>query len=251
MEQIKKAQPNHYGVTSLDPGMLSSLAPRYTFGGGALIGNAADFCFVWRSCSTQKMRGGTIGFYLADDRLETLWRAKERYAVEFRLHGVVSAVEPDFSLWCDQPIEEQLHSIRRTRIVGRLFQEAGLLLVPNLNWADERSFPFAFAGIPVGAPVVMTECRTAGGTDADRRAFLKGLEQGVKEVLPQHVCIYGGREHAYWLADRLPAGPTYSLLEAWTSARGRIRANERRLARNHNQLTFGGEQWAEEAVAAA
>jgi hypothetical protein len=193
------------------------------------------------------MRGGTVGFYLADDRLETLWRSKERFATEFRLHGIVSAVEPDFSLWCDQPIEDQLHNIRRTRIVGRLFQEGGLLLVPNLNWGDERSFPSCFAGIPQHVPVCMTECRTAGGNDNDRRAFLRGLEQGVKEIMPQHVCIYGGREHAYWLKERLPPGPQYTLLEAWTSARGRIRKAQEREVRERNQPTFGGEAWADEA----
>jgi hypothetical protein len=244
---------NHFNVTSLRADMLSDVAPSRTYGGGALIGNAADVLFLWRSVATQKARGGTLAFYLADDRLETLWRSKERFATEFKLHGIVAAVEPDFSLWSDQPVEEQLHNVRRTRIVSRQFQEHGLAIVPNLNWADEQSFPFCFAGIPQHAPVCMTECRTPGSNDADRRAFLTGLTEGVKQLQPQHVIIYGGTSHTFWLQDRLPPGPTYHLIDAWTDSRGRVRKAQERKLRDRNQpnLFTGGAEWVAEGPQAA
>jgi hypothetical protein len=207
--------------------------------------------FLWRSVASERASGATLCFFLSDNRLEIIWRSPRRYAQEFKRIGIAAAVEIDYSLWTDAPLAEQVLSVYKTRVTSRIFQGSGLHVIPNLNWSDERSFPFSFAGIPVGAPVCMTECRTPGSNDDDRRAFLRRLAEGVKQVQPQHVCIYGGQEHRYWLADRLPAGPTYTLLEAWTSARGKIRAAERRELRNKNQLTFGGETWAAEDQRAA
>jgi hypothetical protein len=243
---------NHFGITNLDENLLSDLIPTRTFAGGATPENPSDWLVIWRTTATQRARGATLGFFLSDDRLEPLWSRPERYSTEFRLHGVGAVVEPDFSLWVDDSIETQLHNIKRKKIVARQWQESGLRVAPCLNWASEESFAFCFSGVPVGCPVAFVECRTAGGNDSDRRAFFKGLEQAVKQVQPQHVLIYGGKEHSYWLAERLPAGPTYTLLEAWTSARGKIRATEKRIVRAKNQLQlFGGEAWVEEAAPAA
>jgi hypothetical protein len=189
-----------------------------------------------------------LGFYVWDERLEALWRNPERATTRLLSAGVGAVIEPDFSLWADAPLVEQLFNVYRMRLLGRQWQEAGLSVIPNLAWSDDRSFPFCFTGIPVGAPVVACECRTPGGNDADRRRFLAGLTEGVKQGQPEHVLIYGGKEHAFWLSGNLPTGPHYTLLEAWTSARGKIRARQEREERERNQLQlFGGDQWVEEA----
>jgi hypothetical protein len=189
-----------------------------------------------------------IGFYTDDTRFEALWRNPQHYTDRFLRHGIAALIEPDFSLWVDTPLVEQLFNVYRMRTLGRLWQEYGLSVIPNLTWSDERSFPFCFTGIPVGAPVVVCECRTPGSHDTDRRAFLVGLEQAVKKVQPATVCIYGGKEHAYWLTGNLPEGPQYTLLESWTSVRGKIRTTQARQEREKHQLTlFGGEKWVVEA----
>jgi hypothetical protein len=247
-----RMRPNHYSVTNLKAELLSTLIPRQTFAGGTVVKNPEQTFFLWRSTATQRARGGTLGFFLDDSRLEPLWSRPERYGVEFKRFGIAAVVEPDFSLWVDDSIETQLFNVKRKKIVSRQWQEYGLAIIPNLNWSDERSFSFCFAGIPVGASVVACECRTAGSADDDRRAFLKGLEQGVKQVQPQHVVIYGGEEHKFWLKERLPLGPGYTLIEAWTSVRGRVRKVQEREERERNQpLLFGGGTWAEEEVTAA
>jgi hypothetical protein len=245
---------NVQGITTLRADMLSTVVPSRVHGGGPLIGKAADVLFLWRSCGTAKACGGSLCFFLTDDRLEAIWKAPSRYALEFRQCGVESLVEVDFSLWCDQSLEEQLHNVKRKKIVSRIFQEHGLNIIPNLNWADESSFRFCFAGIPTGAPVVACECRTAGGNDEDRRAFLKGLERAVRVVQPRHIVVYGGHEHAFWLTGRLPKGPRYTLLESFMTARSRIRARQAREAKTINQpelFPIGGTQWADADQAAA
>jgi hypothetical protein len=146
-------------------------------------------------------------------------------------------------------LAEQLFNLYRMRTLGRLWQDTGVPVIPNLTWSDERSFPFCFTGIPVGAPVVACECRTAGSHDADRRAFLRGLQEAVRQVQPQHILIYGGQEHSFWLTGNLPKGPEYTLVGSWTSARGKIRAVQARRLKDRNQLnlfTGGVERWVEE-----
>ena len=82
----------------------------------------------------------------------------------------------------------------------------------------------------------------------DTWAFLRGLTEGVRQVRPQHLMIYGGREHSFWLNSNLPQGPRYTLIESWMSARRKVHSTQARREREKYQLPlFGGEAWAEEA----
>src|SRR5262249_52802901 len=153
------------------------------------------------------------------------------YSALFMRHGIRAVTEPDFSLWTDAPLVEQLWNVYRIRTLGRLYQEHGLAVLPNLTWSDEQSFEFCFSGIPRHAPVVATECRTPGGNDEDRRAFLCGLAEAVRQTRPQHIVIYGGKEHEYWLTGKLPQGPHYTLLTSWTTERRKVRAAQERRER--------------------
>jgi hypothetical protein len=242
-----------WGIPFLHPDRLATTIPTRVYAGGP-VDTSAHSVFVWRTAGLSKARGMVLGFYVDDYRLEALWRHPERYTALFLRHGVLTAIEPDFSLWVDMPLAEQLYNIFRMRTLGRLWQDAGLPVIPNLTWSDERSFSFAFEGIPTHAPVVACECRTPGSNDVDRRRFLAGLEHAVKKTEPATVCIYGGEEHRYWLHDRLPFGPQYTLLSSFMTARGKIRAAQERQAREQNQpnlFTGGSSKWVEEEVVAA
>jgi hypothetical protein len=243
---------NHFGVTSLDENQLSTLIPTTTFGGGTVV-NPAKTLIIWRTTSTERAKGAVLGFFVDDARLAPLLEHTEKYAIQFARAGVGAIIEPDFSMWSDMSEAEQLLSVRQKKIVSRIFQSAGLKIIPNLNWSNEESFPFAFAGVPVGAPVVACECRTAGSCDADRRAFLAGLTQAVRVVQPKNLVVYGGSAHKFWLDGNLPQGPVYHLVDSWTDSRGRIRKTEKRQLREKNQLKLfgGGSPWVEEAVQAA
>jgi hypothetical protein len=243
-----------FGIPCLRDDRLSSLVPERVYVSGPLV-DPAHTLFLWRTYSLTQARGMTVAFYVWDDKLERLWRNPERQKARLLAAGVATVIEPDFSLWADAPLVEQLWNVYRARWLGRFWQEAGLNIIPSLNWADERSFEFCFLGIPHHAPVVACECRTAGQTDNDRRAFLAGLSEGVRQKEPVSVVIYGGQEHAFWLASCLPSGPRYTLLESWTHARDRTRRVEMLRQRNTYQgILFpkrGGDLWAAEAAAAA
>jgi len=227
-----------WGIPSLRPNMLAEVVP--------------DSLFLWRTKKLSEARGYTVAFYVDDSRLEQLWRRPAHYTRLFLHTAVTALIEPDFSLWADDSLIVQAYNVYRSRYLGRYWQDAGLQVVPSLNWSDEQSFSFCFAGIPYCPPVCAVECRTAGQTDSDRRAFLKGLTEAIQRVQPQNIVIYGGKEHSYWLSDYLPPGPQYVLIPSWTYLRDRQRAQEKRQERNNNQLflELGGAPWVGEEAAA-
>lgn len=244
-----------FGIPCLRDDRLSSLVPTQIHTGGP-VSDPAHTLFVWRTAALSKARGCIVAFYRWDSFFEAIWRNPHRYTDLFLKHGVTTLVECDFSLWRDDPLIVQAYNVFRTRSLARCWQEAGLLVIPSLNWSDERSFEFCFQGVPLHAPLVAVECRTAGQTDDDRRAFLAGLSEGVRQVRPANVLVYGGSEHAYWLSGSLPPGPQFTLLQSWTSARDQLRKQARQQLRHRNQLvltlpTKGTDVWADEDPAAA
>ena len=226
---------NEWGIPNLRSDRLSEVIPSRVYGGGP-IANPTATLFLWRSTAIAKAQGGVLAFYLDDGRSDAIWHLPARYAKQFKECGITALVEVDFSLGRDRPKAEQVFNVHRTRTVSRVFQGYDLHIIPTLKWAGRESFEFCFQGVPVGAPVAAVECRTAGSTEADRRHFLTGLHEAVRQTQPKHICLYGGAEHSFWLQGNLPEGPRYTLLESFMTARSRLcKAQEREEARERNQ----------------
>lgn len=208
--------------------------------------------FVWRTANLTKARGRVVAFFVDDWRFEGLWSKPERYTHAFLSHSLAALVEPDFSVWTNAPLIEQLWAVYRMRTLGRWWQDAGLPVIPNLTWSDERSFDFAFAGIPRNPPVVACECRTPSKTAGDRQRFLVGLREAVRRVQPDHIVVYGGTSHRAWLAPSLPLGPEYHLIDSWNTSRDKRRKAAHPPHSNQLQLfPLRRPTWAAEAVPAA
>jgi len=243
----------NFGIPTLRTDRLATRIPERVYAGGLIV-EPEKLLFLFRTSRfPAEARGGVLGFFVDDYRFEALWRRPCFYAERFAsFWGAVC--EPDFSLWIDHPRVEQLWSVYKMRTLGRLFQDVGLNVIPTLSWSDQGSFEFCFCGIPAGCPVAACEARTASHSAEDRRRFLAGLTEAVRQVAPQNVLIYAGRENESWLLRHLPPGPTYHLLESWTTVRDRVRCAEERRLRSRGQLTLfpiGGEQWVDEAAQAA
>jgi hypothetical protein len=230
----KERAVNEWGIPNLRTDRLSEVIPSRVYGGGP-IENPTATLFLWRSTDTKKAQGGVLAFYLDDGRMDAIWRLPARYAKQFKECGITELVEVDFSLWRDRPKAEQVFNVQRTRTVSRVFQSYDLRIIPNLTWAGRESFEFCFQGVPVGAPVAAVECRTAGSNEADRRRFLTGLQEAVRQTQPEHICLYGGAEHSFWLQGNLPKGPRYTLVESFMTVRSRICKAQEREAHERNQ----------------
>ena len=94
-----------------------------------------------------RAEGGTLGFFLNDYQIEALWTKADYYVQKFIADKWAALVAPDFSMWADDPIYQQIWNLARSRVLARKWQDAGIPVFPTLNWSTEASFEFAFEGI--------------------------------------------------------------------------------------------------------
>ncbi len=129
-----------------------------------------------------------VHFYLDDGKIECLWRKPERY-IE-RLKKFRGVFTPDFSLYTDMPTAMQIWNIFRSRLLGQMFQNAGIKVIPTVSWSDKRSFAFCFDGLPQHGIVSVSSV----GVLRDKmflRRFMTGLKLMIDKVEPVGIVFYG------------------------------------------------------------
>lgn len=77
----------------------------------------------------------------------------------------------------------------RSRWLGRWWQSKGLRVIPTVNWSDEASFEYCFAGIPPRQIVSI-------GMPDMRKVFVKerfiaGFREMEKRLKPSVIVCYG------------------------------------------------------------
>lgn len=229
-EDMLFSSSNRWGIPDLRVDRLSEQVPIRTWGGGE-VGNATECLFLY---GTNKFPvtacGGVLGFYVGDERFESVWTDAVKSVGRFMEFGWGSVVTPDFSVWRDDPLAVQVWNIYRSRWCARYWQEVGLKIIPSLNWSDERSYEFSCAGIPPGVPVASIQCRTTRSKKG-KEFFIKGITEAIRLTQPGTLVIYGGLEHRQWIESSLPNGVNYVWLESWTARRkmlGALQNNTRR-----------------------
>lgn len=127
-------------------------------------------------------------FFIDDYRIERLWNQPERYIDTLRKYdGVLS---PDFSMYTDMPLPMQAWNSYRSKALARYWQESGITVIPTLCWSDERSYEFAFQGVPQRSAVAVSTVGVVRSREA-RRMFEQGLREAIAQLLPQRVIWYG------------------------------------------------------------
>ncbi|MGH8476955.1 MAG: DUF4417 domain-containing protein, partial [Methylococcales bacterium] len=67
----------------------------------------------------------------------------------------------------------------RTRWTGRWWQEHGIRVIPTVNWSDEESFEYCFAGIP------QHQIASIAVPDMRKKDVERQFESGYKEMQRQ------------------------------------------------------------------
>lgn len=138
---------------------------------------------------TSKDYGKGIHFYIDDYQFERLWTTPDKYIDKLGMFDCV--LTPDFSLYLDMPLAMQIWNVYRSRLIGQIMQDAGITVIPTLQWADERSFDFCFDGIEPGGVVSVSTI----GVKRDKNAggiWFAGMDEAIKRLRPSHVVCYGG-----------------------------------------------------------
>lgn len=103
-----------------------------------------------------------------------------------RFAGIIS---PDYSIHREMPLALQIWNTYRNRALSYWMQANGIKIVPNVRWGDERTYSFAFEGIPIHSSVAIS---TNGCIQdkLDRYYFRKGLEKMVEVLHPSAIINY-------------------------------------------------------------
>lgn len=129
-----------------------------------------------------------VVFYEHDDQFVRLWNKPRKYInILKKYKGVIT---PDFSLYRNMPLVMQKWSTYQGKAIGVWLQNEGIEVIPNVRFADERSYSFCFDGVEKHSTVSI-------GTHGcikkltDRAYFEKGLAEMVKQLQPHTIIVYG------------------------------------------------------------
>lgn len=141
-----------------------------------------------------------LGFYTHDDYFTTWWDYPARHVGKMLNAGVRSAIMPNFSQWSDDPKTVQLWALYRSRWLARYMQEAGVKVVPDLNWpGHDRAWldDFVLPGIPSPCPIISMELQTYDTSEA------KNVESDIRYVVsklkPGTLLVYSGESTRDWV----------------------------------------------------
>jgi len=146
--------------------------------------------------------GAILGFYVDDYRFEKVWYDAVESVRELKSRNFAAIIEPDFSVWRDDPRVCQMWNRYRAQWVARYWQGVGVNVIPSLNWSDERSYDFCLAGVPKNAKVVSIQARTTKDR-LGRAYFVSGINKTLGELTPETVILYGGQSCKEWLEPNL------------------------------------------------
>lgn len=148
-----------------------------------------------------------LGFYVDDYRFESIWLDAVKTVNKLHKNKFHAIIEPDFSLWRDDPLACQIWNRYRSRWIARYWQEVGFNVIPNLSFSTEESWGFCFETIPLGCPVVSVQLRTM----RDKKGQIHGrdgLNKALDVIKPENLLLYGGQEHKGWFLDNVEYGKT-------------------------------------------
>lgn len=136
-----------------------------------------------------------FSFFTHDQHIETWWATPAYRVGQILVAGVKNIVVPDFSLWDFAPTAAHIWSIYRAAWLGRYFQEAGLNVIPRIEFFQEKSQHFTLMGIPYGAPIVATQFQTDyDESDDNVKAIEENLFGALKLVDAKHLLVYAGKK---------------------------------------------------------
>lgn len=149
---------------------------------------------IGTSCRTLDLTQAILAFYTDDVRFESVWAAPDRWAARLLNAGVPGCVAPNFSVWPDQAQAVHIWQTYRSRWVARYFQEAGIPVIPDVNWSGTAGEDFWFAGIPRHAPCLSLQIQTFNPKRPDEVVGIRrGILTMIERLAPASLLVYASR----------------------------------------------------------
>lgn len=130
-----------------------------------------------------------IHFYLDDYQFERVWKRPAYYIDKLKQFDCV--LTPDFSLYRDMPLSMMIWNVYRSRLLGQMMQQLGLIVIPTVSWADKRSFDFCFDGLPSRSTLSISTIGVKKSSEANKM-WQRGVLEMISRLHPKQLLIYGG-----------------------------------------------------------
>lgn len=129
-----------------------------------------------------------IHFFIDDYQFERVWNNPYKYIETLCNYECV--LTPDFSLYTDMPMALKIWNVYRSRLIGQIFSDSGMQVIPTLQWAGPDTFDFCFDGIAGGGTVAVSTVGVIRNKEA-LSIFKAGLSAALEKIRPKTVLLYG------------------------------------------------------------
>lgn len=141
---------------------------------------------------TSRERVGWLHFFVDDYQFERLWNNPMKYLpIIKRFDGVIA---PDFSMFSQMPIAQQIYNCWRNRVIAAWLQREGVEVIPTIEWSDRASLEWCLDGLPLNSTLAVQTngCFVSTRSKAN---FIRGMDHIYNKLSPTAILIYGrGRE---------------------------------------------------------
>lgn len=133
----------------------------------------------------------SVHFYEFDEKFVKCLESKSKLSKKLdTLKRFQSVILPDFSVYRDMSLAQQIFQVYKSRSIGNFLMQNGISVIPNVRWGDERTYDFAFDGIEkYGVVAVGVQ---GGYRDKEtEKYFEKGFLKMIEVLEPKTVLCYG------------------------------------------------------------
>jgi hypothetical protein len=132
-----------------------------------------------------------ISMFIDDYVLERFWRNPTNYINKFNSASVV--MSPDFSLLVGMPKPLVHWQTYRNRLIGRVWMNHGINIIPTISWSDKKSFDIVFKGIQKNSIVAVSNigCRNKEHLNF----FESGYNEMIKQINPKKIIFMCNKKY--------------------------------------------------------
>ena len=197
---------NHLGIPDLLPNMILEEFPQplLTWGGmdSTPDDEVSNYLYVFGSTSSRGVpyKRTLISWFCHDTHIKTLLETPAYRVGQMLQAEVLGAVVPDVSLWKGNPQVLHIYACYQAQWMGRFMQEAGVKVVPRLEYFLPEVQEFSLLGIPKNPATLATQMHTAF-LDEDIPRLQQYLVDGTALICPGQLLVYVSERGAQLVED--------------------------------------------------
>lgn len=133
-----------------------------------------------------------LSLYTEDFHFEGLFYDPGMNTKKIMNVGITTCIMPNFSVNQDWPIYTWIWAAARSAFVGRYWQEAGLMVIPDIQYGgSDEALELCLECIPEGAPIVAAQVQTLRGDNDRIRATARLLKRAEDQIGFGQILVYG------------------------------------------------------------